>query len=151
MPTPSTEAIFPSDSQGTLVPAGTPVECATPLLLRRVLQQLPRYAYRFANELELHAGIDQVLSQEGVPFQREFVAGPQDRFDFYLPGGIVIEAKTKGSLQPALLQAARYLEREDVSVVVLAVTRYWGRTAAQYKAQGSGKLIHTIHLKGAAF
>ncbi|MET3512782.1 hypothetical protein ABIC63_000547 [Pseudacidovorax sp. 1753] len=124
---------------------------ANPLLLRRVLEELPRFAYRFADEVELHEGMAQVLTGAGVPFVREHIAGPQDRFDFLIDSGIVIEAKVKGSLPPALQQCARYLDRDDVSVVILAVTRYWGKAQPEYRSKRTGKSIHTVHLRGASF
>lgn len=121
------------------------------MLLRRVLETLPRFAYRFSNEVELHTAMAGVLDAAGIAYTREFVAGPQDRFDFLLDSGIVIEAKVKGSLSPALAQCARYLAREDVSVVVLVTTRYWGRVAPEYRTKSGDKPIHTIQLRGAAF
>lgn len=122
-----------------------------PLVLRRVTQELPRFAYRFANEVDLHSGISKVLTEAGLEFQHEFVAGPDDRFDFLLPTGIVIEAKTKGSLSQALGQCARYLKRDDVSTVVLVAARHWGRTAPRYVSRENEKQIQVLHLKGAAF
>lgn len=121
------------------------------MLLRRVLETLPRFAYRFSNEIELHKAMALVLDGAGIPYTREFVAGPQDRFDFLIDSGIVIEAKVKGSVTPALSQCARYLKRDDVSAVVLVTTRYWGATAREYRTKDTGKSIHTIQLKGAAF
>lgn len=121
-----------------------------PLLLRRVVEELPRWSYRFANEAELHRGIADVLAQAGVPFEHEHVAGPRDRFDFLVPSGIVVEAKTKGSFAQALSQCSRYLARDDVSAVVLVAARLWGRTAPTYHTK-SGKQVHVVHLRGAAF
>lgn len=116
------------------------------------METLPRFTYRFANEIELHRGMADVLTGAGIEFQREVVAGPRDRFDFLCSGGIVIEAKVKGSMAPALTQCARYLDREDVSVVVLVTTRYWGGSAAaKYTTKATGKTIHTIKIKGASF
>lgn len=122
-----------------------------PLLLRRVLEELPRFAYRFANEADLHRGLADVLANAGIEFQHEFVAGPEDRFDFLVPSGIVIEAKTKGSFSVALTQCARYLKRDDVSVVVLVAARHWGRTAPRFVTRDNAKQVHVVHLKGAAF
>ena len=121
------------------------------MLLRRVLETLPRFAYRFSNEVELHKAMALVLDGAGIAYQREFVAGPQDRFDFLLDSGLVIEAKVKGSITPALSQCARYLKRDDVSAVVLTTTRYWGRTLPIYHTKDGNKPIHTIQLKGASF
>lgn len=122
------------------------------MLLRRVVETLPRFAYRFADEVGLHKGMAQVLTEAGIEFEREHVAGPRDRFDFLLPSGIVIEAKVKGSVTPALIQCARYLERPDVSVVVLVTTRYWGGAIQdKYTTKVTKKVIQTIKLKGASF
>jgi hypothetical protein len=120
------------------------------MLLRRIVETLPRFAYRFGNEIELHAGIEQVLKAEQVAFTREHVAGPQDRFDFLLETGIVIEAKVQGSLTKALPQVQRYAAREDVSAVVLVTTRFWGRNALKLDKL-HGKPFRLVHLRGAAF
>jgi hypothetical protein len=121
------------------------------LLLRRVLETLPRFSYRFSNEAELHKAMALVLDGAGIEYEHEHAAGPEDRFDFLLDSGIVIEAKVKGSITPALSQCARYLNREDVSAVVLTTTRYWGRTLPIYHTKDGGKPIHTIQLRGASF
>lgn len=83
------------------------------------------YRYGFSSESELHAGLKQALTEGGIPFQHEFVAGPTDRFDFLIDGGIVVEAKIKGSFAQAAAQCMRYAERDDVSAVVLVATRLW--------------------------
>lgn len=124
---------------------------AAPMLVRSVTTILPRYAYRFSSEAELHKGIAQVLSGAGIAYQHEYVAGPQDRFDFLLDGGIVIEAKTKGSLAKALIQCNRYLQRPDVAAVVLVATRQWATHEVDMAMAGQGKRIHVVRLKGAAF
>ena len=124
---------------------------ADPMLLRRVMETLPRFTYRFSNEVELHLAMAAVLDGAGIEYQREVVAGPRDRFDFLLPSGIVIEAKVKGSLSPALIQCARYLARADVSVVLLVTTRFWGRSVGPQYVTKAGKTVHTIQLKGASF
>lgn len=122
-----------------------------PMLLRRLMETLPRFCYRFGNEIELHRGIAEVLTGAGIAFEREVVAGPRDRFDFLCPGGIVIEAKVKGSMAPALAQCARYLARHDVSAVLLVTTRHWGAdTAAKYTSTSS-KSVHMLKIKGASF
>lgn len=118
-------------------------------LLDRVVAELPRFAYRFTSEVELHRGIAQVLQQAGIAFRHEHVAGPRDRFDFLLPPGIVIEAKTKGSLAQALAQVNRYAAREDVQAVVLVAARFWGDRIADTVLHD--KPIRVVKLKGRAF
>ncbi len=119
------------------------------MLLRRVVETLPRFTYLFGAEAALHDGIAQVLRGAGVEFEREHVAGPKDRFDFLLPGGIVIEAKVAGSMPEALRQCLRYVERTDVSAVVLVASRAWAK--GSHTRSFSGKSIHIVHLRGAAF
>lgn len=119
------------------------------MLLRRLVELLPRFSYRFADEIGLHEGIAQVLSNAGIAFEREHVGGPQDRFDFLIPVGIVIEVKTKGSLSEALRQIARYAARPDVAAVILVTTRFWG--AGCLPAAIHGKPIHMVKLRGGAF
>jgi hypothetical protein len=121
------------------------------LVLRRVLETLPRFTYRFTNEVELHKALALVLAGAGLEFEREHVAGPADRFDFLLPSGIVIEAKVKGSMTPALSQCARYLAREDVSAVVLVTTRYWAAGGREVFKNTTGKPLHTVKVRGASF
>lgn len=108
------------------------------------------YAYRFGSEIQLHEGMVQALTEAGLNFQREFIAGPNDRFDFLVEGGIVVEAKIKGSLSQALIQCKRYAERDDVTSVILATTRHWGNTPDDTLTV-NGKTIRVIKLKGAAF
>lgn len=119
------------------------------ILLRSIVETLPRYRYRFADEAQLQAGIADVLVQAGIPFEREHVAGPRDRFDFLVPGGIVIEAKTQGSLSQALSQVRRYAARPDVSAVVLVACRFWATASPVDELYG--KPVRLVRLKGDAF
>lgn len=93
-----------------------------------VATALARYRYSFNNETKLHDGIALALEDRLLPYVREHVAGPRDRFDFLVDGGIVIEAKIKGSLAEALAQCLRYAERDDVRGVVLAASRFWANS-----------------------
>lgn len=121
---------------------------ANPMLLRRVVETLPRYAYRFSDEVALQDGIAQVLQQHAITFVREHVAGPEDRFDFLLSDGIVIEAKIKGSMPQALRQVSRYAARPEVSAVVLVSSRQW---RAQGRMELHDKPVHIVYLRGASF
>lgn len=122
------------------------------LLLRSVVELLPRFSYRYGNEVALHQAMSEVLTGAGIEFERERVAGPKDRFDFFLPPGIVIEAKVNGSLSEALRQCDRYAARDDVQAVVLVTTKAWGRTRAlKPDAQLHGKPLRMVTLRGASF
>lgn len=118
-------------------------------MLDRIVSLLPKYSYRFANEVALHEGLAEVLDTAGIPFVREFVAGPQDRFDFLIEPGIVIEAKIKGSMPQALRQIGRYAARADVAAVVLVTTRHWGQVA--FPPTLVGKAVRMVKVRGASF
>lgn len=118
-------------------------------LFSRIAELLPRYAYRFTDEISLHEAIAHVLTGARIAHQREFVAGPADRFDFLIEPGIVIEAKIKGSLPTALRQIARYAARDDVTGIVLVSTRFWGNVAMPESI--NGKPTRLVRLRGDSF
>jgi len=117
--------------------------------LKIIAQLLPRYAYRMADEKLFQDGLAEVLTVAGVGHQREYVAGPRDRFDFFVDGGIVIEAKVKGSLPAALDQIDRYAARVDVKAVILVTTKYWGAASSVHQLRG--KPVYVVKVRGAAF
>lgn len=120
------------------------------MMLRSLVETLPRFSYRYSDEISLHEAMATVLTDAGIEFQREVVAGPRDRFDFLVPPGIVIEAKIKGSMSKALIQINRYAARDDVKAVVLVTTRFWGLTKTGAH-ELHGKPVHIIKLQGASF
>jgi hypothetical protein len=126
-----------------------PVE-VNPMLARRVAALLPRFSYRHANEVQLHDAIAAVLAEAGIPFQREVVAGPRERFDFLVPPGIVLEVKVDGSLAAALGQCDRYASRADVTTVLLVSARPW-RAPRGGGWQLRGKSVRLVNVRGAAF
>lgn len=119
------------------------------MTLRRLTQTLPRFAYRFKDENELQQGIATVLTEAGFDFQREFIAGPQDRFDFLVAPGIVVESKIHGSMGKAGSQVLRYAKRDDVAAVVLVTTKIWGNSRMQESLHG--KPVRMVYLRGSAF
>lgn len=116
----------------------------------RVVAALRAHSYLFASEVGLHAGMAQALTAAGFAHRREVVAGPADRFDFLLLGGIVIEAKIKGSFAQALIQITRYAQRDDVSAIILAATRLWAKDGG-LPMEISGKPVRVVKLTGRAF
>lgn len=96
-----------------------------PIQVSQIAAALAGYRYSFGSEIELHKGMAEAMAAAGLPFVREHVAGPADRFDFLVDGGIVVEAKIKGSMAAALSQCLRYAERPDVRAVLLVAARFW--------------------------
>lgn len=120
------------------------------ILLRTIAELLMRYQYRFADEHALRDGIAEVLTGGKVDFEREFAASPENRFDFVVPPGIVIEVKVQGSLSTALHQIDRYAALPAVRAILLASTCRWGDTTV-LPARLRGKPLRLVHLRGAAF
>lgn len=121
------------------------------LILRCIKETLPRFSYRLGNEAELHEGIAQVLDGVHMTYQREFIASPQDRYDFLIDPGIVIEAKVQGSLSRALEQVKRYAKRDEVSAVVLVTTKLWADSEAAKSTTFHDKPIIILRLKRSSF
>jgi hypothetical protein len=119
------------------------------MTFRRLAEELPRWTYRFVDERQLHDGLAEALLSLGVGFTREHSAGPS-RFDFFCFGGIVIEAKIKGSMMSALRQAERYCRQEDVSSVLLVAARSWG-SSMHGELAFHGKPVRVVRIMGAAF
>lgn len=115
-----------------------------------VARVLSSYRYRFDSETKLHEGMAEALKNGGIAFEQEVVAGAADRFDFKLDGGIVVEAKIKGSFAKALEQCSRYAEREDVTAVVLAASRFWAG-AGGVPTELAGKPFVMVKLQARVF
>lgn len=120
-------------------------------VLRRIVEDLPRFQYRFGNETELHNGIAKVLEENKIPFLREYAANAADRYDF-LCEGVVIEAKIKGSFNEAVRQCDRYSKNADVKATVLVTSRFWGRSPpVKSDAKLQGKPFRVVQLRGMSF
>lgn len=102
---------------------------SAPLQLRRLAVLLGGFAYRYANEIQLHEGIASVLTAEGIAFEREVVVDPKNRMDFLVEGGLAIEVKVDGSFSQAISQVSRYSALDTIHGVLLAATPQWARQA----------------------
>ena len=121
-------------------------------IFRRLINGLPQFSFSYGDEKQLHDGLATVLTAAGIGFVREHVAGPRDRFDFLCDGGVVIEAKIKGSASEALRQVDRYCERDDVKAVVIVTPTAWGkRPRWRQDIKLHGKPVRIVSLGGQAF
>lgn len=119
------------------------------IILRRLVNELPKFSYRFADEKTLHDGIAKVLDGLGLSYQREYAATDKERFDFFLADGIVIEAKVDGTFPEAAQQIDRYLQLEVVRAVAIVTAKRWERRALKPKLRGKRFVI--IDVKRQAF
>lgn len=93
-----------------------------------ISEQLSQHRFAHTSEDVLQRGVSALLTQLGVYYEREFKVSSRDRFDFLVAGGVVIEAKIKGSYAAAVTQVARYVEHPLVTGVILLTTSYtWPR------------------------
>lgn len=117
-----------------------------------IAQYLASWTYAYSDEKSLHDALAAVLDERGILYSREVIAGPRDRFDFLCDGGVVIEAKIKGSLPAALRQVDRYCAHPDVKAVLIVTTRHWsGFAILREDASLRGKPVRVAHVHGGAF
>lgn len=81
--------------------------------------------FRFTSESELQEGIALALGRAKIGFKREFVLSSQDRPDFMIENGVVIEVKIQGSLAQAIRQVDRYAKHQDVQKILLIGSPHW--------------------------
>ena len=83
------------------------------------------YRYPIGSEVDFQRGIEDVLSRNGIPFQREHPLGrPYGRIDFYLTEQRYgIEVKVKGSPSEVLRQLHRYAQCPSIAALILITGR----------------------------
>ncbi|MBI2395660.1 MAG: hypothetical protein HYV09_39205 [Deltaproteobacteria bacterium] len=99
-------------------------------LVAAVDRALVAHRFRFADERELQAGIDQVLRAAGLSVAREASLGDAGTIDFLVSpgpsgeaGGLGVEVKTRGSRADLVRQLHRYLQHPSLSAVLVVTTR----------------------------
>lgn len=116
-------------------------------LVAMVERALLGHRFRFADERELQAGIDQVLRATGLDVTREASLGETGTIDF-LVQGLGIEVKTRGARADLARQVHRYLQHESVKAVMVVTTR---AALAQLPKTISDKPVYVHHLVTGAF
>jgi hypothetical protein len=117
-------------------------------VIERMLGVLRAHTFRFADERELQDSVAVVLSGcGGFAVEREVRAGP-DRFDLRV-GTVVVEVKIAGGSAAALQQCLRYLQREDVTALLLIGPPLWG--ADPFPPTLAGKPFAFLPIGRAAF
>lgn len=94
-------------------------------------------------ETDLQALVARRLTEDGIPFQREY-RWSRSRIDFLIPGGTGIETKKGAPNRTALLrQLERYCKHEAIHQVILIVP--WQRHLSLPETV-AGKPVHVISL-----
>lgn len=69
---------------------------------------------------ELHQAIERSLNAAGIAYDREYLLGPRSRIDFFLSGGIGIEAKRgKPNRKSVIRQLERYSAYMKITGLIL--------------------------------
>lgn len=112
-----------------------------------VERALRSHRFRFVDERELQAGIEQVLRASGVEFVREARLGAAGTIDFLI-GALGVEIKVQGALAEVTRQVHRYAQADAIDSLLVVTTR------AQLKrlpTSMNGKPVRTLHLVGGAW
>lgn len=120
-------------------------------LVATVERALSGHRFRFADERELQAGIDQVLRSQGLEVAREASLGETGTIDFLVgPDGarLGIEVKTRGTRADLARQIHRYLQHDSVQAVLVVTTR---ATLGRLPATIANKPVFVHHLVSGAF
>ena len=71
---------------------------------------------------ELHQAIALALNASGIAYDREYRLGPRNRIDFFLSGGIGIEAKRgKPNRKAVLHQLERYASYASITGLIVVI------------------------------
>jgi len=115
--------------------------------VERVERVLRGHRFRFADERELQAGIDQVLRGAGLEVTREASLGETGTIDFFV-AGLGIEVKTRGSRADLARQVHRYLQHDSLQALMVVTTR---AALGQLPKVIANKLVYVHHLVTGAF
>ncbi len=116
-------------------------------LVATVERALASHRFRYADERELQAGIDQVLRGAGLAVVREASLGAAGTIDF-LVGELGVEIKVRGSRAEVTRQVHRYLQHEALAGLLVVTTR---AELARLPPVISGKPVFTHHLTSGAW
>lgn len=110
--------------------------------LERLCKVFSSYRYNFQDEESLQEGMALALTRSGIEFEREVRLDAHNRPDFMIDS-VAVEVKIKGTFAQFLRQAARYLELDQVSALILVGTPKW---LPAVPATLVGKPIYTVRL-----
>lgn len=113
-----------------------------------IAQLLEACPFSYVSEAELQQGIAEVLSREGIAFEREVVLSPGCRIDF-LVEDLGIEVKCKGGFAEVARQLYRYASESRIGGLLLATTRMQLGCGLPERMQG--KAIRVARLSGGIF
>lgn len=84
-----------------------------------IMTLLRRHRIDLTDEKRTQADIESILTDAGIPFEREKRLAPGDIVDFLVAGGLAIEVKTDGSKASIYRQLLRYAGHDAVNELLL--------------------------------
>lgn len=107
----------------------------------QIAELLAGYRFNFASERQLQDGIEGVLAQHSLDFEREVRLGPHERIDFMVDD-VGVEVKVAGSSVDLLRQLARYAEHDRVSSLIVVTNA--SRLACVEQAEFGEKRVSVV-------
>lgn len=94
------------------------------ILVSVIVKALKSRRFNYSNEKDLQEGIERVLRENRIPFEREkILAAKAGTIDFLVDGRIGVEIKIKGSPSAVTRQLIRYFECTEIGELVLVTGR----------------------------
>ena len=113
-----------------------------------LLEALRSVRFRYSSEEDLQLGIDKLLRERRIQFEREVRLDAHSRIDLLVDGGVGIEVKIGGSTSELGHQVLRYLQHPRINQVVVVTTRATHRDLPE---ELEGKKIWVVYLFTSAF
>jgi hypothetical protein len=114
----------------------------------QLAELLSGYRFRYDCEKDLQDGIARILTEVGVPFEREVTLGDAGRIDFVVDGRVGVEVKIKGALTAMTIQVHKYTRQDAIEELLIATTRSQLRRVPDHM---NGKRVVVAWLGGGAF
>jgi len=111
-------------------------------VIDRIVRAIRCHRYIFSTEMELQAGIERALMDEGIVAEREVLLSPTDRIDFMV-GRVGIEVKIGGTYSALVRQIQRYAHVGQLCAIVVVTTKSRLRALP---AEIASVPVYTIHL-----
>lgn len=121
-------------------------DLATDTGMRAVCDAITAHTYRYANEIDLHRGLEAAMRTAGLAPHPEVRLGSAGRIDF-LAARVGIEVKVQGEAAPLLRQITRYARRPEIDAILVVTTR---RKHAVLPDQVEGKPVQVLVIGGPA-
>jgi hydroxylamine reductase (hybrid-cluster protein) len=109
--------------------------------VEQIIKLLSKYKFPLQDEKETQVLIENVLSEAGIKFKREYKISDKDQPDFLIDSGIVLVVKIKGRPVDILCQCQRYCQHNMVSILILITNKLIG-----FPSEINGKPCYVINM-----